>query len=212
MWVSVKALADTVAEDLGDKGVLQSVEFKPMLDGVTELKTFHFSKPVKVKLRYGTPAGAGGLGLQSGQVSDHVGMYWHNGAEYKKLYGQVDPLTKEVSVETPNMGRFQVRQLFRQGSAVFDLSNLSSRVITPNDDGLNDTLIFTYDPGPNKTVPSGTIYDMRGAYVATMLPGVVPNTLTWDGKMGGRAAANGVYVYQIKGDGKTFNGTIVIAR
>lgn len=200
-------------EDLGTPGVLQAAEFRAMLDGVTELKTFHFPRPVRVTLRYGTPgSGPGGLGAQAEPPAEHVGMYWHNGAEYKKLYGRVDALSKEVSVETPNMGLFQARALFRQNGAVFDLSNLSSRVITPNGDGLNDTLIFTYDPGPNGVLPAGAIYDLRGAYVAPMRPGLVPNTLTWDGTMNGRAVAGGVYVYQITGDGKTFNGTIVIAR
>lgn len=198
------------SEDAGQNGVLQSAEFRAMLDGVTELPTFHFAKPAVIKLRYGS--GYGGFGLMAGPVSDHVGMYWHNGAEFKKLYGNVDPAAQEVIVETPNLGLFQVRTLFRQNSAVFDLSNLSSRVITPNGDGLNDVLIFTYDPGPNNVLPTGTVYDMRGAYVATMLPGLVPNTLTWDGKMNGRAVASGVYVYQVKGDGKTFNGTIVVAK
>jgi hypothetical protein len=197
-------------EDASQGGVLQSVEFRAMLDGATELPAFHFSKPARIKLRYGT--GYGGFSLQAGPVSDHVGMYWHNGAEFKKLYGSVDPFSKEVAVETPNIGLFQLRTLFRQNSAVFDVSNLSSRVITPNGDGLNDILIFTYDPGPNNILPTGAIHDMRGAYVAPMLPGLVPNTLTWDGKMNGRVVTSGVYVYQIKGDGKTFNGTIVIAR
>ena len=45
-----------------------------------------------------------------------------------------------------------------------------------------------------------------------MRSGLVPNTLTWDGMMNGRVVTSGVYIYQIKGDGKTFNGTIVVAR
>lgn len=211
-------------------GTLQSVEFRPMLDGVTPLDTFHLAKPARVTLHYETAAGvpvpdttplglgtqavrpAGGYTPEAAAAAQNLGMYWNNGAEFKKLYGTVDPLSQTVSVQTPNLGRFQIRTLLRQGSAVFDLSNLSSRVITPNGDGLNDTLIFTYDPGPNNVLPTGGLYDLKGGFVSHMVPGLVPNTLTWDGKMNGKAVTSGVYVYEIKGDGKTFTGTIVIAR
>ncbi len=49
-------------------------------------------------------------------------------------------------------------------------------------------------------------------YVADMTAGLVPYTLVWDGRMNGKVVAGGVYVYEIKGDGKTFSGTIVVAR
>lgn len=209
-------------EDLGN-GVIQSVEYRPMLGGVTELKNWYLPKPVPVVLRFGVQngepaplgvgaAGAGtGGGLQAGSVQ-HLGIYWHNGEEYKKLYGKVDPAAQTIVAETPNLGLFQVRTLYRAAGAVFDLSNLSSRVITPNGDGLNDVMIFTYDPGPNNAVPTGRVMDLQGRHVADMTFGLVPNTLVWDGKSNGRAVTGGVYVYQIQGDGKTFNGTIVIAR
>ncbi len=38
------------------------------------------------------------------------------------------------------------------------------------------------------------------------------DTLTWDGKAGGRTVPRGVYIYQIKAEDKTFNGTIVVVR
>ena len=110
------------------------------------------------------------------------------------------------------MGIFQIRPLLRSNGAVFDISNLSSRVITPNGDGLNDIVIFTYDPGPNNVVATGRIYDLKGMFVANMTQGLVPNTMTWDGQMNGKYVTSGVYVYEIKGDGKTFTGTIVVAR
>lgn len=211
-------------DETGDN-VLQAVEFKAMLNGVSELKTFHFDKPARVILHFNTEGGqptadTKALGAQNAPASfrmraedaKNIGMYWHNGVEYKKLYGKVDPQAQTVTVETPNMGKFQLRKLLRAEGAVFDLSNISARVITPNDDGLNDVLIFTYDPGPNNIQPTGQIYDTRGALVAEMAGGLVPNTLTWDGKMNGRPVTSGVYVYQIKGDGKTFSGTVVVAR
>jgi gliding motility-associated-like protein len=139
-------------------------------------------------------------------------MFWNNGQEFKKLYGQVDTVGQTVIVQTPNVGVFQIRSQLRAAGAVFDASNVYSRVITPNGDGLNDTFIVGYDPGPNSVTPSGRIYDLRGAVVSEMKPGLVPNTIVWDGRRNGRAVTSGVYVYQIKGDGKTFNGTVVVGR
>jgi gliding motility-associated-like protein len=224
LGADIQILGSRKPEETGGP-VIQAVEFKAMLDGVKELKTFHFDKPARVILHFNTAGGEptadpSALGAQSAPASigaraeaaKNIGMYWHNGVEYKKLYGKVDPQAQTVTVETPNMGKFQLRKLLRSDSAVFDLSNISARVITPNDDGLNDTLIFTYDPGPNNVLPTGQIYDTHGALVAEMASGLVPNTLTWDGKMNGRAVTSGVYVYLMKGDGKTFSGTIVVAR
>ena len=56
--------------------------------------------------------------------------------------------------------------------------------------------------GPRNAVVRGKIYDMTGSFVADMEAGLVPNTITWNGKMNGRAATSGVYVYKIEGDGR----------
>ena len=139
-------------------------------------------------------------------------MYWNNGLQFQKMYGVVDQVDHLVTVQSPNPGVYQIRAQARSNGAVFDVSNVSSRVITPNGDGLNDTLIFTYDPGPGNIVPEGKIYDLEGRFVSDMTSGLVPNTLTWDGRMNGRYVTSGAYIYQIKGDGKVFNGSIVVAR
>ena len=100
----------------------------------------------------------------------------------------------------------------RSAGAVFDLSNLSSRVITPNGDGRNDYVVFTLD-NPRDSSITGKIYDLSGAFVADMKPGTqIADTLAWDGKSNGSVVPRGVYVYQIKAEGKTFNGTLVVIR
>ena len=193
-------------QDVGN-GVFQSVEFKPMLNGSSELKDFVLPSTA--------PAGslsAAAFAPAAGATTDDLGAFWYNGAEFKKMYGRIDPAAQTVTVESPNLGVYQVRAQARSAGAVFDISNLSGRVITPNGDGLNDVAIFTYDPGPKNISPAGRVFDVRGSVVAEMLPGLVPNTLTWDGRMSGRPATSGVYAYRITGDGKTFTGTTVVAR
>ncbi|OGR85073.1 MAG: hypothetical protein A3J74_08670 [Elusimicrobia bacterium RIFCSPHIGHO2_02_FULL_57_9] len=195
-------------EDVGG-AILKSVEFRPLLNGVMELDNFYLPRPARIVLRYAT---SGGAPVPAALRSENLGIYWDNGVEFKKMYGEINAADQTVLVESPNLGTYQIRSLLRSDGAVFDLSNLSSRVITPNGDGLNDILIFGYDSGPNNVTPAGKIYDLHGAVVGTMTPGLVPNTLTWDGRMNGRVVTSGVYYYQIRGDGKTFNGSIVIAR
>jgi len=40
----------------------------------------------------------------------------------------------------------------------------------------------------------------------------VANTLQWDGKANGRPVSGGAYVYQIRAEEKTFNGTLLVIR
>ena len=40
----------------------------------------------------------------------------------------------------------------------------------------------------------------------------LPAGRMWDGKAGGRAVDGGVYVYQIRAEGRAFNGTLVVIR
>lgn len=186
-------------QDLGGP-IFQSVEWRALLDGVTELAGFTLPKPARIVLRSDTQGGK------------DMGMYWFNGGEFKKMYGKVDSAARTVTVDSPNLGVYQIRALLRAAGAVFDLSNVSNRAITPNGDGLNDRVIFTYDPGPNNAAVTGRIYDLMGGLIADMSAGLVPNTLVWDGRSNGRAVSGGVYIYKIAGDGKIYTGTVVIAR
>jgi fibronectin type 3 domain-containing protein len=223
----IRIIATQRPQDVGN-GTFQSAQWAPFLNGVTPLKNYALPKPGHVVLGYTT---SNGSVVQSADMSKKgaearavvpaagpavsptdLGVYWNNGQQFVKMYGKVDTAGQTVSVDSPNLGVYQIRAQARSAGAVFDVSNLSSRVITPNGDGLNDTVIFTYDPGPNNVVPTGKIFDLRGASVADMTPGLVPNTLTWNGFMNGLPVHSGVYVYRITGDGKTFTGTIVVAR
>lgn len=212
-------------QDVGD-GVFQSASFLAYLNGVTPLANYALPAPARIVLRFdmsngsvvATTApvnGSGPLAVNAAGAqasSSDLGVFWFNGQSYQKMYGKIDPVAQTVSVDSPNLGIYQIRSQARAAGAVFDVSNLASRVITPNGDGLNDTLIFTYDPGPRNVTPEGKIFDLRGAFVADMVPGLVPDTLTWNGYMNGLPVHSGVYVYRITGDGKTFTGTIVVAR
>lgn len=214
--------------------IMQTVEFTPLAQGAVQVKDFAFTKPVRIVLRYAVdgsgkpvPATAQSVAqdVQAAQTGSGVqaltptaaadakdlGLYWNDGKEFKKVYGRVDAVNQTVAVETPNLGAFQVRRVFRDAAATFDISNITTRVLTPNGDGKNDVMLMLFD-NPNRAPVTGRVFDMRGAFVAAMTPGLAPDTLQWDGKMNGKAVTSGVYVYQVEGDGKLFNGTVVVAR
>lgn len=221
----IRIMSTRRPQDVGGT-IFQSADWRAYLSGATEIQGFTLPKPARIIMHFDTLNGVvvpttapvsglsvAGNGAAPASVSPkNVGMYWHNGSEFKKMYGNVDTNAQTVTVESPNLGLYQIRSLFRAEGAVFDLSNISGRVVTPNGDGLNDHIIFSYDPGPRNVQARGRIYDMTGAFVADMTPGLVPNTVVWNGMMNGRAASSGVYVYKIEGDGKTYTGTVVVAR
>ncbi len=199
------------------EGVLRSVVFTPMVNNKV-IPDFYFSSPVTVTLAYilnsgGQPTPADMSALSNTNAQD-MGMYWDNGIQFNKLYGTINFLNHTVNVQTPNLGTFEIRSLYRTTSSpVFDISNISGRIITPTSGGLNSVLIFTYDPGPNNVSVSGKIFDVRGDFIADMQNGPGGNQLQWNGHASnGAVVASGVYIYQIQGGKKIFNGTVVVAR
>jgi hypothetical protein len=115
----------------------------------------------------------------------------------------------------------------------FKFLGIVSRVITPNGDGINDYVLVCLD-NPSDSGVSGKIYSLLGSSVGTMTgplplsappPGGVGNVacpttpsgfagkyLFWDGTSGGTRVRSGVYVYEIKSEGQSITGTLVVVR
>ena len=202
------------------KNIFSTVRFEAVTTpGNQVLSGFKFSRPeLTVAVRYEvsgnqiTPSAYSPQGpISAGDAAQRLGLYWNNGEKYVKLYGKVDTVSQLVSVKTAMVGDYQIRALYRDASVHFDISGLTNRAITPNGDGLNDAAVFTFD-NPRDSAYSGKIFDLGGAFVANMTAGPVANSLQWDGKSGGHAVSGGAYVYQIRSEDKTFNGTLLVVR
>lgn len=173
--------------------------------------TFQFSRPdAEVVVHY--PVSGGQVTPLVANSADQLGVFWDNGSKFVKLFGSVNTSAQTVTVQTAMPGTYQLRNLFRTGAFEFNVSGLSNKALTPNGDGLNDKVVFTFD-NPRFSDVTGSIFDLSGAKISDMAAGPLPNTtLQWDGRGSGRVVPGGVYIYQIRAEEKVFNGTVVVIR
>jgi hypothetical protein len=88
---------------------------------------------------------------------------------------------------------------------------MNGRILTPNGDGVNDSVVFNLADTP-AGLPRAQVYDVRGRRVAELAP-VSPTQLRWDGRdYAGRAVESGVYLVQISEDSALWNGVVAVAR
>lgn len=196
--------------------VMKSVVYDAYRGGVVLTPTFETSVPGVLRLHYelasatGVTPSARAAGVAA--VPGNLSIYWYNGARWVQLYGSVDPVNQMMTIATKFSGQYQLRVVERATGFSFNASGVSNRFITPNGDGRNDNVVFTFDDPADAPVV-GKILDLRGRVVVPSLPaGPVTHSLLWDGKAGGRPVPGGVYVYQITSEGQTYSGTLVIIR
>ncbi len=198
----------THPEDLGGR-VVKSVQFRAYRGGLQADDSFKLPTKGLLKLFY-TKAGAA-ITPSAATDAKAVSMYFYNGSRWLQMFGTVDDAARNVRLQTTLLGRYQLRTTERSGGFGADQSGLTNRLITPNGDGKNDTMVFIFD-NPQEQEVKGRIYDMKGALVAKMKPGPIGNSVLWDAKAGGQAVPGGVYIYQIEAQGKVYNGTVAVIR
>ncbi|MEK7287118.1 MAG: gliding motility-associated C-terminal domain-containing protein, partial [Elusimicrobiota bacterium] len=150
--------------------------------------------------------------VRSDNADRELALYWNNGAGKIKIYGTVDKSNQLIIANSASLGTYSVQRLMREAGFDFDVSRVAPRIITPNSDGLNDVVIFRYD-NPKDSDVTGKIFDMSGGLVAGMEQGPIDNSRQWNGRdSNGNPAGGGVYLYQLGAEGRTFTGTILVAR
>jgi len=149
--------------------------------------------------------------VAASQAADQLSLFWFNGIDWVKTTGVINTADNTVSFTGSRTGRYQIRAASHISGLV--LTRVYPRIITPNNDGLNDKAIFEFD-NPQLLPLSGKIYDISNALVAELKTGPTPDsTLEWDGKdSGGKTVPGGIYMYLIDQGGTSTSGTVVVAR
>lgn len=101
-----------------------------------------------------------------------------------------------------------------QSLGALTLTEVSPRIVTPNDDGFNDVIYFKF----GTTVISGLpieagILDINGARISNLTLSTSETALIWNGKTdSGQVAPTGGYIYFIRIGKNLATGTIVVAK
>jgi len=197
--------------------VLRSYDFETRKNILKEKVNFVFARALaEIKIYYRVSEGEiQSLSVQESEAAGSLALVWHNGVEWVKVGGEVDSEDRSVRILTDKLGRYQLR-VSPRSTAFSVIDGPIPKIFTPNGDGLNDECYFFYD-NPNGFAPSGEVFDIRGRKVADMKLGSmsssVSGSLVWEGKTNsGKYAAPGLYIWQIKAEGRVYNGTVVVAR
>ena len=207
-------------QDLGalNGRVMKSLQFDAYQGGHLLAPGFALSEPGLLSLHYevSTSSQVRASSLSAEGVTatpSNMSVYWFNGANWVQLYGTLDKASQRMTIQTKFLGRYQLRSVERTGGFAFNVAGVSNRYLTPNGDGKNDNVVFTFD-NPKGSAVTAKILDVGGRVVAASLPPgpVVGESLLWDGTSGGRSVPGGVYIYQIQAEGQTYSGTLVIIK
>ncbi len=192
------------------KKIVKSVDFRAIKGGMqpTQLK---LSGLASLNLRYDVQSGGVIPAAAPVTTPDQMSVYWNNSNRWMQLYGKVDTSRQTMTLNTVYLGSYQLRAVERVQAFSFDTAGISNRLITPNGDGKNDAVVFTFD-NPRDSSVTGKILDLKGARVADMSAGPVSNSLMWDGRSQGNVVASGVYIYQLEAEGKILNGTVAVIK
>ncbi len=167
------------------------------------------------QIGYGSPLSVSALTPAAAISPNQLSIYWSNGVTWVKVGGAVDTAAQVVRIKSSFLGSYQLRVAATATSLSLDQANVYPRVFTPNGDGFNDRVYFVLE-NPNSAAVTGQIVDLGGRVVATLAPQSgtgIGTTLIWDGKdSSGAVVPGGAYIYKIKGEGKTFTGTVGVAR
>ncbi|OGS25774.1 MAG: hypothetical protein A2297_08530 [Elusimicrobia bacterium RIFOXYB2_FULL_48_7] len=189
-------------------------------DGNLELySNFTFAKPkaeVSIKYDNGTIAARGAqMNRALAEPEKWLSMFYFNGKSWQKLTSSVDAQDTKVKSSVKYLGLYQIR--YAMNAADLTFYDVMPKIITPNGDGSNDRAFFKYD-NPRGAQVTVKIFDMTGSLARTLdnstessnVPG---GYIYWDGAdRNGDTVNPGTYIYQVEGEGKVFNGTVIVAR
>ncbi|PKN02122.1 MAG: hypothetical protein CVU77_01495 [Elusimicrobia bacterium HGW-Elusimicrobia-1] len=149
------------------------------------------------------------------EIQSQLGVFYYNGVEWQRINLSAAAPDGYVISSVRFAGKYQLRRAASTGEFAF--YDAVPRIITPNNDGINDRAMFRFANPQGRSITL-KIYDINSVLVrdigettaASDTPG---EHIFWDGlDDNNRIVAPGVYVYQLELEEKIINGTIVVAR
>lgn len=198
-------------------GTFKNLSILALTGGIAPNPAFVLGALGELSLHYTISASSGQVTPSSVGVlptPQNSSVFWFNGIKWVQFYGKVDINAQTLNIQTPYLGQYQLRTAERTTGFAFNEAGISNREITPNGDGKNDTVEFLFD-NPQYSSITGQIFDLQSHLVSGMQScpdQPASQCLMWDAKSNGRVVPGGIYVYQIKGEGKTYTGTVVVIR
>ncbi|OGR90377.1 MAG: hypothetical protein A2992_09670 [Elusimicrobia bacterium RIFCSPLOWO2_01_FULL_59_12] len=180
---------------VGPNGLLPTVVYNFELQGTSLVDE------VQITINY--PAHQSGSIIGSNGNPALLAPYWLSGFNWLALGPRDwDSRRRTISVRSPHLSTYALILSGAIGAA--DLRP-RRRVITPNGDGINDSIDFS-GIGADSEV---RFFDLKGRRVRT-LRGL---TLIWDGRDDdGRIVESGLYLYQYTSLGERVSGVILVAK
>jgi len=171
-----------------------------------ELPGYKFSKSVKFSFKY-SALSAARQRRAPGSETLTTGVFWFNGVEW--VFEPGARPDGSVTVDSVHTGLYQLRTVSR--STEFNTLSVWPKIITPNSDGVNDELNYTFE-NPGLDPVEGYIYELSGSRAARM-SAKTDYWLIWPGTDdSGNRVVPGIYIYQVRCGDRIYNGTVVVAR
>jgi hypothetical protein len=162
-----------------------------------------FKKSVTIKLLY---FDLDGDGTVDGTTIDEdtLKVFWWDGFEWRYVGGSVDAQNNTVSANTMHFSKYALFGF--SGSILVEDCRPMKKIVTPNDDGINDCAEFSGLEPPYEL----KIYNIRGREIWSISD--ISNPI-WDATdEDGDIVESGTYIYQLDKDGELVSGVIVIAK
>ena len=154
-----------------------------------------FQKPVRITLQYSEQSLADATADEM-----QLGIFRWDGVRWRYVGGEVSPSRNTITAQVDRLsvvGVFVMDTTLTTGTYV-----VVQPLITPNGDGVNDTVTFPPDSQRIR------IFDVRGRLIRE-----ISGMWTWDGTDDvGDPVAPGLYLYHVELNGEAKTGTIVVAR
>ncbi|MBU1076012.1 MAG: glycoside hydrolase family 125 protein [Spirochaetes bacterium] len=213
LWIGIEDIpAEKDFVDSYEIKILQYSDDAPVED-------LEFDEEISIDFYYNvnsliSTSEANEAGINSRNIDQFLKVFRHNGIEWINQGGVIDKENNRIALRTKKTGKYTLK--IQEHAAELELIQLEpKKIFTPYGEPPHNEMRFYFENPENKQI-SCIIYSLKGRKIKE-LP-VKMNSYNegyyyWDGKDENKEmAASGVYIYQLKSNEKTINGSLLLAK